>query len=612
MRKKLLSLLLVLAMVLTLGSTAALADTEPSTLEDFLSGDLEGKIVILHTNDVHGALTGYAKIAAARDAIEEKGAKVLLVDDGDYIQGTAYVSLVKGQTAVDLMNLAGYDVATVGNHEFDYGFENLIHILAKAQYKTVAANVALNGQTAFDSYAIFEEGGVKIGVFGIVTPETATKANPAMIKGVSFAAGNEMFAAAQSAVDALMSQGCELIVCLGHLGVDAESEGNRSTDLLQKVNGIDLFIDGHSHTVIDGMKNEYQAYEPGGTMLVSTGTAFDNIGAVVYDPETKTLSSMLIDVTDDMPEDFAVAARANGIIAAVDAEFGKVFATTSVKLYGSKDSGVRQQETNMGDLIADAVLWKFQNDASLANLPMPVAALNNGGGIRVDIEAGAITKKDINTVLPFGNTLCLVTVTGAQLLEALEASTFCTPEMVGGFPQVAGIVFSINTTVPYAQGEAYPGSTYFAPASIGRVTIESVGGVPFDENALYTIATNNFVAAGGDTYYVFTEAQSMVDTGVTLDEVVIEYITTALNGAVGDQYKEPAGRIAVLTEAPAATDAPGATAAPVPTEAPVVKPAAPDNTLLFVLICVAALAALGAAAVLIVKSVRKNKKAGNE
>ena len=542
MSKKLLSLLLAFAMVLTF-SVGALAEgeTAPVASSPLLDQNYSGKIVILHTNDVHGAITGYAKVAALKAELEAQGAYVLLMDGGDYIQGTTSVSISKGQTAVELMSLAGYDVCALGNHEFDYGYANLTAILKAAKFKIVAANVNYNGTAAFDGHVIFTAtDGTKIGVFGLDTPETSTKANPAMIKGITFAARDDMFKAAQQEVDTLKASGCKLVVCLGHLGVDDESTGNRSIDLLAKVTGIDLFIDGHSHTVIDGMNNTYHTYRPGGTMLASTGTAFQNIGMVVYDGST--LTSSLIPVTDDMTADETVKARADAIIAEIKAEYGTIFAKTTVELNGSKAPGNRTEETNLGDLVTDAMLWKIGQQ----NLSADVAIMN-GGGIRATIKAGDITKNDINTVLPFGNTLCLVQVTGDELLSALEASTFSTPTAVGGFPQVAGIIFTVNTAVPFAQGTQYPGSTYYAPAKIGRVTIQSINGRIFDRNATYTVATNNFLAAGGDTYYVFSASPFIYDLGMPLDEVVMEYITTVLGGTVGGKYTKPAGRITVLT-----------------------------------------------------------------
>ena len=227
MKKKLLSLLLALAMVFTL---AACGEKKPDPGKDATATE---PVVILHTNDVHGAVSNYAKVAALASQYESEGAYVLILDAGDFSQGDTAVSVSEGATAVELMNMVGYDAVALGNHEFDYGFEALKKNMENAQFPVLAANVKYNGELAFDDAAVFTTpGGTKIGVFGLDTPETATKAHPAKIQGVTFLAGDKMFDCAQDQVDALEAEGCEYIICLGHLGIDAESTGNRSIDLL--------------------------------------------------------------------------------------------------------------------------------------------------------------------------------------------------------------------------------------------------------------------------------------------------------------------------------------------------------------------------------------------
>ena len=534
MKKKVLSLLLAVVMTFSLAVTANAAEETAQ--------DLDGDIVILHTNDVHGAISGYAKVAALKDAYEARGAYVLLMDAGDFIQGDPTVSTSEGATAVELMNLAGYDVASMGNHEFDYGYQNLKDLEADADFTIVDANVLYNGQVAFEDNVVFTApNGTKIGVFGLDTPETATKAHPAKIQGVTFLAGEDLYDCAQEQVDALTAEGCEYIICLGHLGIDDESAGNRSIDLLEKVEGIDVFIDGHSHSTYEDVKTAAGGTgKVGDTLVTSTGTKLESIGVVTIDAEG-VITTSTTPVADLTAEDADVAARAAAIQKEIDDEYGTVFAKTEVALNGEREPGNRTEETNLGDLICDALVWGAEREGTEVD-----AAVTNGGGIRASIAAGDITKKDINTVLPFGNTLSIVQVTGAELLEALEASTYCTPTSIGGFPQVSGIKFTVDTTKAYDQGEQYPGSTYYGPKSIQRVTIETVGGEPFDANATYTIATNDFMAAGGDTYYAFAAASVNYDLGIAMDEVVMDYITDELKGTVtAEAYGEPAGRITV-------------------------------------------------------------------
>ena len=547
--KKLLSLLLVLCLVLSLSCTAFAAGAEKP---------LDGKTVILHSNDVHGAIDLYAAMAALKADYEAQGAEVILADAGDYSQGTVYVSVNKGADAVTMMNATGYDVVTLGNHEFDYGYAQLAENMKAAKFQVLCADVlGADGKTIFDANTIIEKGGVKIGFFGLETPEAQTKANPKLIEGLKFLAGkdgSELYACAAAQVADLKAKGADIIVCLAHLGVDESSEPYTSYDLAANVKGIDFIIDGHSHSVITA--------GPNGEDIQSTGTAFANIGVITIDNATKKIvgnelkaiwhteknaDGKDVTVVDYKTRDEKVAAAAKAIIDPIDKAYGEKFAVSKVTLNGAKaPDGNRDSETNLGDLITDAMLWKIRSDATIKVPVENVVAITNGGGIRASIGVGDVTKKDINTVLPFGNTLAVVYVKGSELLEALEASTFCTPESIGGFPQVAGMQFTVATYETYDKNdESYPNSTYYGPKTINRVTIGSINGKDFDPEATYAVITNNFVAGGGDTYYAFAAATNQFDTGLPLDEVVMEYITKELKGVIGETYAEPAGRITV-------------------------------------------------------------------
>ena len=532
--RKFLSVLLAMAMVLSLTVTSFAADTAADA-----KAEMAGKTVILHTNDVHGAVEGYAYIAQLKADYEAKGAEVILVDAGDFSQGTTYVSSTKGADAVTMMNAAGYDVVTLGNHEFDYGYAQLKENMSKAKFKVVCADVFNeDGTPIFDaSYTYTTKSGVKVGFFGMETPETQTKANPALIKGLTFADKDAFTKAAADQVAALKD--ADVVICLAHLGVDAESAPYRSTDLYAAVKGIDFIVDGHSHTVMTkGEKGE---------PIQSTGTAFKNIGVIVIDDASKKIeSNSLYEIKEDTAKDATVAAAAKVIVDRVNNEYGVKFATSKVELNGAKaPNGNRDVETNNGDLITDAMRWKvLQNKDGLTVNEDHVVAITNGGGIRAAIAKGDVTKKDINTVLPFGNTVAVVYVTGEQLLEALEASTFSTPTAVGGFPQVSGINFTIHTGKAYDKNDAtYPESTYYGPKTINRVVINSVNGKEFKANEVYAVVTNNFCAAGGDTYYAFKAASAQFDTGIPLDEAVMEYVTKELKGVIGEQYAAPQGRV---------------------------------------------------------------------
>ena len=540
--KRLLALFLSLMLLAALAVPAS-ADYDYAANAKIFHTDYTGKTVILHTNDVHGAIEGYAYIPALRARLEASGAEVFVVDGGDYSQGSAYVSASKGASAVALMNEAGYDVVALGNHEFDYGYAVLKKNMEAADFKVVCADVYQEetGETIFDPTALIEtKGGLKLGFFGLETPETASKVNPPMIKGISFASFDDLYASAQIAVNSLKEQGADLIIGLTHLGVDDESaeNGYRSLDLYDKVPDIDFLIDAHSHTVMTGGEN--------GEPIQSTGTGLKYIGVVVIDNETKTVADNFLMETAGLEKYEKPAAAVKAVIDAVDAEYGEVFAESQVVLNGVRDPN-RSEETNMGEFITESMVWSVSSTGGLDQYEgIPVLGINNGGGIRASIEKGPVTKRDVQNVLPFGNTIAVVLVNGKELLEVLEASTAFTPESMGAFPQTCGMEWTVDTTVPYDQGELYilngKEGSYYAPASIKRVSIKSVGGEPFDPDSLYVVVTNNFCAAGGDTYNAFNRAYSQgfgFDTGIQMDEALISYVEEALGGVIGEKYAEP-------------------------------------------------------------------------
>ena len=554
--KKLLALLLALMMALTVTAAFADDDWDEATFAahaDFrteLAKDYAGKTVILHSNDVHGHIDGYATIAGMRDYFKSLGAEVILADAGDFSQGSIYVSSNKGAAAIEMMNAAGYDVVTLGNHEFDFSYVQLMENLSKATFKTICASITLDetGETILPASTIITtESGLKIGFVGVETPETVTKVNPGLISMITFAAYDKLYESTQKAIDEIRAD-ADLVIGLFHLGMDAESKFNayRSIDTLEKVTGIDMVIDGHSHYQMTAGQN--------GEPIQSTGTKFANIGVIVIDNETKAIEDHFLIPTNLGSKlytfthtDESVLATAKEIIAKVDEEYNAVFATTEVLLNGERAPGNRTEETNLGDLIVDAMVWSVVKEGGIEQVePNAIVGITNGGGIRATINVGDVTKKDINTVLPFGNTVAVVYVTGAELLEALEASTFCTPESVGGYPQTSGITWTLDTTKAFDQGDVYvldgKESSYFAPKSIKRVTINAINGEPFDINATYAVVTNNFCAAGGDTYNVFFNSSSRFDTGIPMDEAVMAYVTDVLDGKItAEKYGQPRG-----------------------------------------------------------------------
>jgi 2',3'-cyclic-nucleotide 2'-phosphodiesterase (5'-nucleotidase family) len=539
-------LALTLAVLLVLGLQVNMV----SAVE--LPEDLNGKLVIIHTNDTHGGdvaaegqSIGTAGVAQIAKDYEAKGAEVLLVSAGDAIQGDPLVNLNKGLNAILFMNEAGYDLMVPGNHEFDFGFDNLKELEQKADFPIISSNILYKetGAPAFKENLIIETKAGKIGIFGLTTPETFTKANPKNVASLNFVAGEELYKIAQQQVKKLKEADADYIVCVAHLGIDSESEPNRSIDVIENVDGIDVLIDGHSHSVIEGDKY-------GTTILASTGTKLSHVGVVTIGKDG--ITAKLISASDYS----SVDSKVNDLITAeagkIDEMLSEKFATTEVFLDGNRDPGVRTQETNLGNFAADAILWAA-NNAVGGGVDI---AITNGGGIRASINIGDVTMKDMKTVFPFGNTVAIVEVTGAQLLELLEASTCSIPVAIGAFPQVSGIEFTIDTTVPYVNGEQYPDSTYYAPANPGaRIKNVKVNGQDLELNKTYTLATNDFLAAGGDTYYLLKNLSSY-NTGVALEDALINYTAEVLNGVISEKmYGASKGNITILT-APAAEEKP--------------------------------------------------------
>ena len=538
MSKKFIALILILSMAM--GVSGALASAAEQTNED-----LSGKLVLVFTNDTHGAdvaipeeSIGTAGVSKIAKDYKAAGAQVILISAGDAIQGDPLVNLSKGLTSINFMNYAGYDIMVPGNHEFDFGYDNLKKLEESADFTILSSNILDkdSGQPVFTENMIIDSQVGKIGIFGLTTPETYTKSNPKNVSSLNFLAGQELYENAQEQVDKLTEAGADYIICVAHLGIDDSSKPNRSVDVIENVKGIDLLIDGHSHSVLEGNKDH-------DTILVSTGTKLFNVGVAIIDKDK--ISTKLISASDYSEVDEMVNASINLVAAEIDELLSKTFAKTEVFLDGNRDPGVRTQETNLGDFVADAILWAANNGVGGG----VDAALTNGGGIRSSIEIGDITMKDMKTVFPFGNTISTVKISGGQLIEVLEASTFSTPISIGAFPQVSGIEFTIDTSVDYKEGEAFPDSTYYGPAAPGsRIKNVKVNGKAIELDKIYTIATNDFLAAGGDTYYLLKSLESH-NTYIALEDALVNYTIDVLDGVIsGDIYGESAGRITISEE----------------------------------------------------------------
>ena len=505
-------------------------------------------LVILHTNDTHGydqrsdesGVNGMAAVAGLRDKLIADGKNVLLLDAGDAIQDNNLVNFSKGASAIEFMNAVGYDAMCLGNHEFDYGQDVTQKRMSEAKFPVLACNIVVEatGELFAQPSTIIEKGNHKIGVIGITTPEAATSASPMAVAGLKFLGGKELYKAVQREVDRLKGEGCDLIVAVGHMGSENFNAGNRSDDVLENVKGIDIFIDGHDHAV----KNRRSK----GALLAETGCYTHNIGHIVFTGGKWQEELVPFDSTN--VEDNGVKKLIDRVAADVNDKLARAIGTTSFDLDGTRDPGVRTQEMNSGDFIADAFLWQANNAMVIDGVKVD-AAIINGGSIRATIKNGTVTLGDISRSAPYNNVLYVMTIKGRDLLELIEAATCSTPRAIGAFPQVAGMRYTVDTRVPYVNGRQYPGSTYYAPKNLGsRVKIDEVGGEPFDMDKVYRVAVSEFVVRGGDTYSHTTEPGVVESVSIGyVDKVAIEnYLKEELDGIVPDVYAKPQGRITII------------------------------------------------------------------
>lgn len=503
------------------------------------------KLAIVHTNDTHGhdvldtESLGLAAAVQLRNDYEAEGYEVLLFDAGDAVQGSNLVNYSQGDVAIDFMNECGYDAMCVGNHEFDYGQDRIVDFATLANFPLLSANTVVNatGELLVEAHTVFTlQSGAKVGVFGLTTPETYTSANPLFSRGLTFLEGEKLYACAQEQADALRSEGCDLVVCLSHLGEEDNLAPNRTMDVVAHTTGIDLFIDAHDHKE----ENQKLANADGvDTLVVETGCYTHAVGVVTW--ENDALGATLKAFGSYEGQDANVAAEIKQMVDEIEAQMSDVIATTPYFLDGERSPGVRTKETNLGDLVADGVMWEAQQMAD----DTPDCVIVNGGGIRCSLQVGDITVSNLLNVMPFTNYVNTIYVTGAQLLEAIEASCAATPEEMGAFPQVSGMSYTVDTRVPYAAGPTYPNSMHASPAKPGsRVTIKDVGGRGFDLAETYVVASLDFLCAGGDTYYVFAEAaaKNMKTINYLASECVTYYLEEACNGEVPEQYADPAGQ----------------------------------------------------------------------
>ena len=552
-------------------AASAMAAAVPQASAGFLTGK-DAAVTILYTNDVHTYIDNkspkltYAAIAAMKQGYVDEGKPVLLVDAGDHIQGTAYGSMDNGATIIELMNEAGYDIATLGNHEFDYGMARAKAIIKEADFPYVSCNwVDLRtGLRVLPAVKLFPAGGKWIAFVGITTPESFTKSTPAYFMNAKQTKyiydilggddGRKLYDAVQKAIDKAKTLGADIIIGLGHLGVDPSSSPWTSEEVIANTTGFDAFIDGHSHTV---MENK-QVYDAAGkaVTLTQTGSYLANVGKMTI-AEDGAITTELVSTAD--VSDAAVAATAEAWINDVDDMLGEQIATTDIKFYindpATGKRRIRMGETNLGDFVADGIYTYFNE---VEQLDCDIAMMN-GGGIRTDVDAGKWTFKTCKQVSPFGNVACLMSVTGKQIQDALEfGARFVGPEGKenGGFLHVAGATYEIHTDIPNTvqtdDKNVWIGSATGTPRVQNVKIYDRANGtyVPLDESKTYALAGMNYTLRNlGDGFAMFDGAELIKDY-VSEDYLVMSTYAMTFGGVDAEGLPHLSSANSVLAEYP--------------------------------------------------------------
>ncbi len=546
--KKFLSLLLILCLAL---GCAAFA-------EEAAAPALQKNLVVLFTSDVHCGIDsgwGYAGVYAVKENLS-KDNYVLLVDDGDAIQGEPIGTMTKGEGIIDIMNAVGYDLAIPGNHEFDYGMDRFLELAEKADFPYLSCNFNKEGELVFAPYAIKEFDGVKIAFVGVSTPYTLRSSTPSyfMNENGEFiygffqdATGEGVYNAVQKAVDDARAEGAQYVIVMGHLGNEDECTPWKYSDVIANTTGIDAWLDGHSHDTDQVVMQNKDGQD---VVRSACGTKLANIGVLTIGKDG-SVSSKLYDWDLDIAAPKLLGlnnAGSEAVSAAADVlneKLSEVVASTQVDLVindpeAVTDEGkpiriIRRAETNLGDLCADAYLDQ-SGEADIAFV--------NGGGIRVTIEKGEITLNEILKVHPFGNSLTVIEITGQQVLDALEWSVHSLPGEFGGFDQVAGLTFEYDATIPTPCQQDEKG--FFAgidETMERRVRNVLVGGQPLDPEATYKVASHDYQLLNqGDGYTMFVGAKVLQESVKLDNQVLIDYITGTLGGVVGEEYDNPYGQ----------------------------------------------------------------------
>ena len=525
-------------------------------------------ILILFTSDVHCGIDqgwGYAGLYAVKENLS-KDYNVLLVDNGDAIQGEPIGTMTKGEAIIDIMNVMGYDVAIPGNHEFDYGMDRFLELAEKAEFPYISCNFNKEGELVFEPWLMKEIGGVKIAFVGVTTPYTLRSSTPRYFMDDSGnhiygflqdETGEGVYNAVQESVDAARAEGADYVIVMGHIGNETECAPWMYSDVISHVSGIDAWLDGHSHDTDQVIMQDKDGKD---VVRTACGTKLANIGALhitrdgaisseLYSWNSSVAAPKLLNIDNAAAE--AVSAATDEL----NAKLAEVVANTTVDLIindpvAKTDDGkavriIRRAETNLGDLCADAYLDQ-SGEADISFV--------NGGGIRVPINKGDITLNDILKVHPFGNSLTVIEVTGQQVLDALEWSVHALPGEFGGFDHVAGLTFEYDATIdsPCVQDEK-GFFDHVDETMERRVRNVLVAGEPIDPEAVYKLASHDYQLLNNGDGYTMYDGAKVLQESVKLDnQVLIDYITGTLGGSVGAGYEEPYGQGRIVSVGPEA------------------------------------------------------------
>ena len=545
--KKFLAFLLALTMLLGVGALAE--EDAPLFQQD---------VMVLFTSDVHCGIEsnfGYAGLAMVRDAYKNAGYHVLLVDNGDSIQGEPVGTMTTGEANIKLMNAVGYDIATMGNHEFDYGMERFFELSKMANFPYVSCNFNKGGELQFAPYVVKEFDGVKIAFVGISTPKTLTSSTPKYFQDENGnfiygffedETGEGLYNAVQKAVDDARAEGATFVVALAHLGNEAECSPYTYADVIANTTGINALLDGHSHDT-NHVEMRNKARET--VLRQGCGTKLEGVGYLKIAAKNGAMKAGVMmwnnddfNATQLYQLDTDVTKAVAEATETLNVKLAEVVAKTDVELtindpVAKTEEGkpvriIRNAETNLGDLCADA--YRYVSGADIAFV--------NGGGIRVSIKEGDITLNDILKVHPFGNALCVCEATGQQILDALEFGAKDVPGEFGGFLQVSGLTYEIHTYLP-STVKMDEKRMFVGVEGEYRVKNVMVGGEPLDLEKIYTLASHNYMLQGqGDGYTIFEDNVYTQESVMLDNQVLITYITEGLNGVVGADYANPYGQ----------------------------------------------------------------------